>query len=243
MTMPTPDTTLLLLPGLMCDADVWRDQRQVLASGHRCIVPSYGDSSSITDMAHTTLAHVPEGRLAVAGHSMGGRVALEIARLAPQRVERIALLDTGLDPLAVGAAGVAERDQRYRLLQMAREVGMRAMGREWARGMVHPARLDTPLFERILDMIARSTPEHFAHQIEALLQRPDARPAFSALTCPVMLICGCQDDWSPLARHEAMQALLPTARLVPIEDSGHMAPMEQPDAVTAALIDWLAQPA
>lgn len=230
---------VLLLPGLLCDDAVWTHQRERLSEVADCIVPDYGESESITAMAQSVLAAVPEGPLMVAGHSMGGRVALEIARLAASRVQRLALLDTGIDPLAEGAAGAGERDRRMALLQVARRDGMRAMGREWARGMVHHSRLGTPLFEQILDMIERSTPDRFAAQLHALLDRPDARPVFQALACPTLLACGRQDAWSPLERHEAMQRLLAAARLVPIEDSGHMTPMEQPEAVSAVLLQWV----
>jgi pimeloyl-ACP methyl ester carboxylesterase len=228
---------VVLLPGLLCDAAVWTAQREALA-GADCVVPDYGALDSITAMARSVLDAAPAPRLALAGHSMGGRVALEIARLAPQRVERMALLDTGLDPLAAGEAGVAEREKRLALLERARRQGMREMGRQWARGMVHPARLDTPLFEEILAMIERKTPAIFEAQIHALLGRPDAREVFTGLRCPTLLLCGRQDAWSPLARHEQMHALLPRSRLVAVEDSGHMSTMEQPAAVSRALVEW-----
>lgn len=231
--------TLILLPGLLCDHAVWAGQQAALADA-RVVVPSYGTLASIPDMARHVLAQVPAGRFALAGHSMGGRVALEMLRLAPQRVERLALMDTGIDPLPAGPAGQAEREKRMALLALARAQGMWAMGREWARGMVHPARLDTPLFEAILDMIERSTPQVFQAQISALLARPDARDLLPRIACPTLLLCGRQDAWSPPARHEQMHALLPGSRLVMVEDSGHMTTMEQPAAVSAALHDWLA---
>ena len=149
-------------------------------------------------------------------------------------------MDTGIDPIAAGEPGEAERARRMALLKIAREDGMRTMGRQWARGMVHPSRLESPVFEEILDMIARMTPAIFAAQIRALLGRPDARADFTGLRCSTLLACGRQDAWSPLARHERMHALLATSRLVAIEDSGHMTPMEQPAAVSAILREWLA---
>lgn len=230
--------TVILLPGLLCDHAVWAGQQEMLADA--CVVvPSYGTLASIPAMARHVLEQAPAGRFALAGHSMGGRVALEVARLAPQRVERLALLDTGIDPLPAAPAGQAEREQRMALLALAQAQGMRAMGREWARGMVHPARLGTPLFEDILDMIERRTPQVFEAQISALLARPDARELLPRITCPTLLLCGRQDAWSPPARHEHMHALLPGSRLVRVENSGHMTTMEQPAAVSAALHDWL----
>ena len=231
-------TTLLMLPGLLCDDAVWRAQCAALPDVD-CVVHSYGELDSIEAMARSALAAVAAPRFALAGHSMGGRVALEVARIAPQRVARLALLDTGVDPIAPGAAGDTEREGRHALLTLARDAGMRTMGRQWARGMVHPSRIDSLLFEQILDMIERSTPAVFEAQIAALLGRPDARDVFASLSCPVLLACGRQDGWSPLARHEQMQALRPASNLVVIEDSGHMTTMEQPAAVTRALADWL----
>lgn len=232
-------TPLLLLPGLLCDSAVWTHQRAALAHAVNCHVPDYGDLDTITAMAERALSAAPPGPLLAAGHSMGGRVALEIARLAPSRVKGLALLDTGTEPLAQGAAGEHERERRMALLETARREGMRAMGQQWARSMVHPARVGTPVFEDVLAMIERSTPQRFAAQLHALLGRPDARPVFAAQTCPTLLVCGRQDTWSPLERHERMQQVLPHARLVPIENAGHMTTMEQPEAVSRALLQWL----
>lgn len=234
--------TLLLLPGLMCDAAVWDAQCTALARQVRCRVAQFGAIDSIAGMAQHVLATAPPGRFALAGHSMGGRVALEVARLAPARVDRLALLDTGFQPLPPGAAGAAERAARLRLLEVARCEGMGAMAAQWAGGMVHPDRLDSPLFDAVCAMVARSTPAIFAAQIAALLGRPDATPVLAALDCPVLLACGRQDTWSPLARHTEMQAAIAGSKLVVIEDAGHMTTMEQPAQVSKALATWLSTP-
>lgn len=230
---------LMLLPGLLCDARVWRDQRAALDSRFDCRVPDYDAQDSIVGMAEQVLREAPDGRFGVVGHSMGGRVALQVLRLAPERVERLALLDSGIDAKQPGEAGAAEEAKRMALVDLARREGLRAMGREWAMGMVHPARLGTPLFEEILDMIERKSQAVHERQIRALLGRPDARPVLATARCPTLLMCGRQDQWSPLARHEEMQRLLPGSSLVVIEDSGHMTTMEQPDAVNAGLLTWL----
>jgi len=234
--------TLVLIPGLLCDATVWTAQCDALAPLADCVVADLGDCGSIREMATRVLASV-DGTVAVAGHSMGGRVALEMMRLAPERIARLALLDTGYQPLAAGEAGERERAGRRALVALAREQGMRAMGRAWAPGMVLDENVGTPVFERILDMIERSTPARFEAQIGALLARPDAEPLLARIACPTVLICGREDRWSPLARHEAMQAAVPGATLSVIERSGHMSTMEQPEAVSAALAEWLARPA
>ena len=230
---------LLLLPGLLCDAAAWADQSTALADLARCEIPSYGALNSIAAMARHVLATAPEQRFSLAGHSMGGRIALEVLRQAPERVERLALLDTGFLPLPAGEAGAAERASRMALVARARQDGMRAMGRQWVNGMVHPRRLETPLVDAILDMIDRGTAELFEAQIHALLNRPDAASLLPRIACPTLLICGREDAWSPLERHQQMQALIPGSRLSVIDDSGHMAPMEQPSLVNRAMRQWL----
>lgn len=237
-------TTLVLLPGLLCDEAVWRPQMEALEAlvGIETVVPDYGAIASLGGMAEHVLATTAAPRFSLVGHSMGARVALEMLRRAPQRIERLCLMDTGVEPLPPGEAGETERARRLALLAVARRDGMRAMGREWARGMVHPARLGTPVFDAVLDMIERKTPQIFAAQIAALLARPDARDVLREARCDTLIACGRDDAWSPLERHEQMQALRPGARLAVIEDSGHMTTMEQPDAVSALLRDWLRRP-
>lgn len=232
-------TTLMLLPGLNCDAAVWAPQVPALQGQARCVVPAWGLRDSLTAMAEQVLAEAPTERFAVAGHSMGGRVALEVLRLAPQRVERLALLSTGTHPLAAGEAGEKEKAGRMALLQIARTQGMRAMGQQWARGMVHRDRLDTPLFEDVLDMLERGSAEQYAAQINALLTRLDATPLLPTITCPTLVLTGCEDAWSGPAQHEAMAAAISGAQLVIVEHCGHMCTMEQPQAVSEALAAWL----
>lgn len=233
---------IALLPGLLCDKTVWVDQVAGLSPEWQCVVPEYGMRNSIADMAALVLETMPTGRFSVAGHSMGGRVALEVLRQAPERVERLALLDTGYQGLAPSPAGEKERDGRMVLLAQARSEGMRAMGLAWAKGMVHPDQLGGPVHEDILAMIERSTPEQFEAQITALLNRPDATTLLPTITCPTLLLCGRDDVWSPPARHEDMLALIPGSKLSIVDHSGHMSTVEQPAAVTQALREWLAIP-
>jgi len=231
--------TLLLLPGLMCDAAVWAPQLESLDRVADCVVADYGLCDSITRMAELVLEQTPSEKFAMAGHSLGGRVALEVMRLAPQRVERLALLDTGTHALAAGESGAKERAGRMALLALARSHGMRAMGRQWAHGMVHPSQLESALFDSILDMLERSSCEQFAAQINALLSRPDAGPLLGAIACPTLLLCGREDSWSPPAQHQTMCDQMRHAWLYIIEHCGHMSTLEQPAAVNQALVDWL----
>ena len=106
--------------------------------------------------------------------------------------------------------------------------------------MVHPKRLnDASLIESILDMIARKTPQIFAAQIKALLERPDAIPLLPRIPCPTMVLCGREDAWSPVSQHEEIAALIPKSNLVVIEDCGHMSTMERPEAISSAMMRWL----
>ncbi|MCC7040547.1 MAG: alpha/beta hydrolase [Burkholderiales bacterium] len=229
-----------LLPGLLCDRAAWAPVIERLGPAAQCRVPDYSAERSLGAMAEVVLAKAPD-RFALAGHSMGARVALEILRRAPQRVTHVALLSTGSAARPDGAPGATERAQRLALLALARERGMRAMGEQWLRPMLHPSRLaDAPLVEAILAMIARQTPARFAGQIEALLDRGDASASLRAIRVPALVGCGREDAWSPPAQHEAMAAMIPTCRLVIFDTCGHMAPMERPDAVAAALAAWLA---
>lgn len=232
-------TTLMLLPGLNCDAAVWAPQVAALKGQSNCVIPAWGLRDSLTAMAQQVLDEAPTERFSVAGHSMGGRVALEVMRLAPQRVERLALLSTGTHPLPAGEAGEKEKAGRMALLKIAREQGMRPMAREWARGMVHPERLGTPLFDEVLDMLERGSAEQFAAQINALLNRPDAAPQLRRIQCPTLVLTGREDSWSGPAQHQAMAAAIPNAQLVIVEHSGHMCTLEQPRAVSEALAAWL----
>jgi pimeloyl-ACP methyl ester carboxylesterase len=230
--------SLVLLPGLMCDQAVWPAQSAGLADLVVSQVIDYGTCDSLAGMAEIALAAAPE-RFALAAHSMGGRVALEVIRQAPERVTALALLDTGYQVRPADATGEAEKTQRLTLLKIAQEQGMRAMGEQWVQGMVHPDRLsDKPLIEDILRMIARKTPAQFAAQIKALLNRPDGEPVLKTIRCPTLVLCGFEDSWSPLARHQQMTKLIPGSRLIAIEHCGHMSTMERPEAVTEALRGW-----
>lgn len=231
--------TLMLLPGLNCDAAVWAPQVAALKGQANCRIPAWGLRDTLAAMAQQVLDEAPTERFHLAGHSMGGRVALEVMRLAPQRVERLALLDTGTHPLAAGEAGEKERAGRMALLKIAQEQGMRVMAQEWAKGMVHPDRIGGPIFEEVLAMFDRGSAAQYAAQINALLKRPDAAPLLPTIQCPTLVLTGRQDAWSGPAQHEAMAAAIPGAQLVIVENSGHMTTMEQPQAVNKALADWL----
>jgi len=172
---------------------------------------------------------------------MGGRVALEILARAPERVTRLALLDTGFEALAAGESGARERAGRYHLRDVGRRAGMLALGKQWTRDMVYAPRLtDIALMSDIHEMIGRAPVAQFEAQTEALLARPDRTALLGDIRVPALVLCGREDGWSPVARHEAMARRIPGASLVIVPECGHMCTMERPAAVTAALQSWLA---
>lgn len=230
---------LLLLPGLLCDAAVWQPQIDALGDRFECSVSDYQELDSLAAMAELALAGT-SGNFMLAGHSMGGRVAFEILRRAPARVDKLVLLDTGYLPRGSGEHGEREAQQRQHLVELAYSEGMRSMGREWLRGMVPQERWqDSALIESMLAMVERKTPAIHAAQIRALLGRPDASEVLPRITCPTLLLCGREDRWSPLARHEEMAQLIPGASVRVIEHAGHMTTMERPDDVSAAMREFL----
>ena len=225
---------IVLLPGLLCDASVWAAQVEALSAHAEVAVADFSQHDSIAGMARAALA-LREGPIVAIGHSMGARAALEAVRLAPERIVRLALLDTGVHPRRDG-----EEATRQVLVDLAFDDGMAALADRWLPPMVHEARLgDTALMAPLKAMVMRATPEQHRRQIRALLDRPDARPLLGTIACPTLVMVGRQDRWSPLAQHEEIAAAIPGARLAVIEDSGHMAPAERPDEVSQVLLDWL----
>lgn len=224
--------TILLIPGLICDRTVWAPFVEAL--GPQTIIADLTSQDDLTDMARDCLA-LSDGRLRVAGHSMGARVALEMARLAPNRIDRLALLDTGIHPLKDG-----ERAKRDEIVAFANDNGMQALADRWLPGMVHPDRHgDRMLMEALNAMVLRQTPDIHARQIRALVNRPDAAAYLPQITCPVLLMVGRDDAWSPVSQHEDMLALLPDATLTVIEDAGHFAPLERPEETAVTLLPFL----
>ena len=225
---------LLLLCGLLCDEALWADIPERLADCAATTVISFRGFSSIAAMAEHVLDVGPE-RFALAGHSMGGRVALEVIRRAPARVSALALLNTGIHTVRAG-----EPQSRARLLRLAYAEGMSALAAEWLPPlMAGGASRAAEVMSRLTAMVERSTPDSYAGQIKALLNRPDALPVLAAITVPTLLLSGSEDNWSPVSRHETMRRRISHATLFEVHGAGHMAPAERPDAVAVALRAWL----
>lgn len=226
--------TLVFLPGLLCDKAAFAHQIEALEGGWRIAVADFSNAGSIVEMALIALG-VATGPLVLIGHSMGGRAALEAVRLAPERVAGLCLMDTGIAP-----GRPAEVPRRMELVELAYREGMAALARVWLPPMVHENREnDAGLIGPLTQMVLRASPEQHERQIRALINRPDAGPGLAAITCPVLVLVGRQDRWSPLAQHREIAAAIPGAQLGIIEDAGHFAPVEQPREVSAALAGWL----
>ena len=176
---------------------------------------------------------------ALAGISLGGYVALEIMRRAPERVTRLALLDTTARPEEQSEA-TAEEPQGT--ATAGRQGGPPALGQVglFTTLLVHPKRLADRRLSTILGAMAeRVGRKAFQRQQRAIRARPDSRAGLAAIACPTLLLCGRQDPLAPPDLHEEMAAAIPGAELVVVEDCGHLSPLEQPEAVTAALRSWL----
>jgi len=226
---------LYLIPGLLCDAAIWQPQIAALSPHYDVRIPDLTGFASLSAMASYVLHDAPE-RFAVAGHSMGARVALEMFRRAPDRITHIALLDTGVHP-----ADPDEPARRARLTDLSRTQGMKALADDWLPPMVAPAFFHGALKDTLYAMVERMTPDIHFRQIQALLNRPDARPLLGAIKVPALVGVGSEDQWSSPAQNRAIAEAMPGARFVLFEGSGHMAPLEAPDAVSAALEEWLAR--
>jgi pimeloyl-ACP methyl ester carboxylesterase len=230
--------TVMLLCGLLCDDAVWEAQARALRRDVDVRVIKFVEQDSMQAMAEHVLRHAPE-RFALAGHSMGGRVALEVMRRVGPRVERLALLDTGFEPAAAEEAG-----RRAVLVNRALEEGIDAIAADWGIPMLAPRHRKEPgLVLPVLEMVGRMSGAIYHAQTRALLGRPDASDVLRALDCPTLILCGEDDGWSPPERHRRMAELAPHAVLRLIPDCGHMSMMEQPAAVLDALREWLAMPA
>jgi pimeloyl-ACP methyl ester carboxylesterase len=226
--------SLALLSGLLCDETFWTDIPQRLAGIAEVQVVSFRGFSSIPAMAQHVLDVAPE-HFALAGHSMGGRVALEIMRAAPRRITGLALLNTGVNAVRDG-----EPQSRGRLLRLAYEHGMSALAAEWLPPLMGNDRARTAeLMPHLMAMIQRWTADAFAGQVSAMLNRPEVLSVLPSITVPTLLLSGSDDAWSPVSQHESIRRRIPHATLFEIHGAGHMAPLERPDSVAIALREWL----
>ncbi len=231
---------LILVPGLMCNETSWDPILPALSAQATCQVVSHGEADSLTQMAQQILDNAP-AQFDLAGHSMGGRVALEVVRMAPERVRRLALLGTGYRAKEAGEAGETEAQGRQVLLDLAQNDSIRAMALAWVQNMVAPARLaDAALIEAIVQMFERKSVDIFQRQIKALLTRPDATEVLRQVRAPTLVMAGEFDAWASPQQHQDIADLIATTPAMHmVVGSGHMMMMEKPDAVAALFLNWL----
>lgn len=236
MTAPTSPIPLVLLPGLLCDEALWAHQTETLADIADITVADMTQDDTIEGMAERVLAGAPE-TFALAGLSMGGYAAQEIMRQAPDRVKRLALLDTSAD-----ADAPDRKKQHQGFIAQLGLGGFQGVTGKLLPFLIHEDRLDDDALVAVIKASARNVgPEAFVRQQHAIMARPDLRESLKKITCPTLVLCGRQDALTPLAQHEEMAAAIANASLVVIEDCGHLAPLERPRAVSAAMRYWLTE--
>jgi pimeloyl-ACP methyl ester carboxylesterase len=185
-------------------------------------------------MARQALSAAPE-RFALAGLSMGGYLALEIVRQAPDRVARLALLDTSARPDTPDRTA-----DRRRLIEVARAEGVAHVQHLLMPRLIHPDRLgDADLVTRVVRMAEDTGLDAFIRQQEAIIDRPDSRPLLPAIACATLVLVGAEDLQTPVEIAREMAGAIRGSRLEVIPHCGHLSTMERPDAVNGALAAWL----
>ncbi|MEX2451695.1 MAG: alpha/beta fold hydrolase [Rhodospirillales bacterium] len=237
MPLPLPSAEkqpLVLLPGLLCDAALWRHQRDSLADLADITVADLTGHDTLGAMAEHVLASTPE-TFALAGLSMGGYLAQEIMRRAPERVTRLALLDTSFHP------DTPELTARRRgLMDLSQKGEFKGVTARLLPLLIHQDRLeDAALTETVFAMADSVGKEAFLRQQHAIMSRPDGRKDLANIACPTLVLCGRQDALAPFEVHREMAALIPGAKFVAIEDCGHLSTLERPRAVSAVMRYWL----
>jgi pimeloyl-ACP methyl ester carboxylesterase len=221
------------LPGTLCSEITFSHQTAPLQEVAKVQVVSLLKGSSITASARWVLEQVPDS-FALVGFSQGSIVALDIMRLAPERVSKLCLISA--NPKAPTPAQL----ETWTKWQQEVLEGKFSEVIEKFPNNVHPEkRTDPTLRETILNMARETGPEVFVQQLQALASRIDSRPSLPNINCPTLLIAGKQDAVTPLEFHEEIHDLIPQSVLIPIEDCGHYVTLEQPQAVTALLRYWL----
>ena len=226
-------TPLVLLPGMMCDGRLFGPQIAAFGTRALHLAPMAG-ADTVRALAAQILSQAPP-RFALAGLSMGGIVAMEVFAQAPERVDRLALLDT--NPRAE-----TPEVQARRAPQIARVLsgGLDAVMREEMKpNYLTDGPNRSTILELCMDMALSLGPQVFARQSRALRDRPDQQDTLRHVTVPTLILCGRGDVLCPVERHELMHGLIPHSTLHIIENAGHLPTLEQPDETTAALARWL----
>jgi len=228
---------LVLVPGLLCDRLLWEPQIAHLAEVADAWVADHTRHDSMAAIARAILAEAPAERFALAGLSMGGFVCFELMRRAPERVTRLALLDTRATPDTPEQSAA-----RRALVARAARGEFAAVADELLGLYLPPERRDGELAAIGRRMALNVGPEAFARQEQAIIGRPDSRPDLPGYRCPTLVLCGREDRATPLAGSEEIARAIPGARLRVIERCGHLSTLERPAETGAALRAWLLEP-
>lgn len=227
--------SLVFLPGLLCDAALWQAQSAALAADWQISVPRLDGHDNLPALAAQVLAGAPP-QFALAGLSMGGYVAMEIMRQAPERVTRLALFDTSARPDTP-----EQRERRQGLIRLSQTGKFKGVTPRLLPMLIHPAHLEnSAITEIVLGMAARIGREGFERQQTAILGRIDSRPSLPHIRCPVLVAVGAEDQLTPPEIAHETAGLIPQAHLEIIARCGHLPPLEQPERATELLRNWLA---
>jgi pimeloyl-ACP methyl ester carboxylesterase len=226
---------LMLLPGLLCDAALWAPQVAALSDIADPSVADLSRDDSLAGMARRVLSAAP-ARFALAGLSMGGYVAQEIMRRSPERVTRLALLDTS------ARADTLERAaQRRGFIELAHKGQFKGIQPRMLPVYLHPDHLqDKAITDAVLAMAERVGKDAFLRQQQAIMNRPDGRGDLKRIAVPTLVLCGRDDQATPYEHNAEIAGLIPGATLVAIDRCGHLSTMEKPAEVSAAMRRWLA---
>lgn len=228
-------TPVVFLHGLLTTGAIWSPLLERLEGQIDPWLADLTADDSIAAMAARTLSDAPFERFALAGHSMGGYVALEIMRRAPERVERLALLDTQARPDTAEAI-----ERRKALIELAQQGRMDAIAERLVPVVFDSVEVvDAALVAIHHDMVRSVGAEAFLRQQRAIMGRVDSRPTLEAIRCPTLVLCGAHDLLTPPDRHEEMAGAIAGAKLVVVPGAGHFSPLERPYEVAYALTMWL----
>ena len=233
---PSVDNTIpiLLVPGLVSSARIYAPVIPALWRFGPVMVANHIRDDSMAAIARRALSEAPP-RFALAGHSMGGYIAFEIIRQAPDRVARLALINTQARPDTPEAT-----ERRRGMMARAKSGGYRGVLDELFPGFVHPSRReDAALRQFVHDMGDDVGVEAFCRQQTAVISRPDSRPTLAWIKCPTLVLSGDEDHTIPNSLSVEMANGIPGARLVILKDCGHLPQPEQPKATADALVEWL----
>lgn len=225
---------LLLLPGLLCDNELWSSQIEALSGSFEITVADMTGHIDMEQLAESILKSAPL-EFALAGFSMGGYCALEIYRQAPERVQKLALIDT-----SARADTRQQTHHREALIDLCRAGKMNQVLDYFLPVFVNQEHLDDhSLVDNIRLMAERIGCKAFVEEQNAIMSRDDKRAMLKNITCDTLVLCGSQDQLTLPEFHTELAELIPRSRLAIVDDSGHFSPMEQPERVTAEMKCWL----